>query len=617
MKRVILVGQPNCGKSSFFSQISGVKVQTSNFPGTTVKVSRARVKFGGEEYEILDLPGTYSLFPADEAEEVTLNFLLNEDYDIIVNVMDASLIWRSLEFTLELAELRKPMVLVLNMMDEAERKRIKIDVKALSELLGIPVVPMVAIHGKGIYDAVKSFSRARPPREFPFTRHVEEKVKKLEEKTGSRFLAVKYLEGALPPPPELAGLVKELQEELVALHGIPPFEVIAAERHHLSMKLAEKVTERGKPEITAGEWADRFLLHPILGYIALVITFASFFGAVFWVGSLLESLLVSPLESAASSLVNMFSSPFAREIASSLMDGIIGGIGIVLPYFVPLTLLLSFLEEVGYLSRVAFLTDVLMHKIGLHGKAIVPFLLGYGCTVPALMGTRIIEDERDRKLSALLIPFVPCSARTAVILALVGYFLGFWYALLFYFGNILVIGLVGSLLARLKREPSPELIIEVPSYKWPSLKILMKKLLFQVEEFVFYAWPVLIAGSVLLGFFHALGWDRWMAAALSPLMKLLDLPSSLGITLVFGFLRKELTLVMASQALGVDITSLASVLTAKQMAVFTAFVTFYIPCLSSVSVQVREFGWKTALQSAALSFSVALFLALILRALPF
>ncbi len=616
MKRVILLGQPNCGKSSFFSQISGVKVQTSNFPGTTVKISRAKVKFGAEEYEILDLPGTYSLFPADEAEEVTLNFLLQEDYDIIVNIMDASLIWRSLEFTLELAELRKPMVLILNMMDEAERKRIKIDVEALSKLLGIPVVPMVAIHGKGIYEAVKSLSKARPPKEFPFTKHVEEKIGKIAEKAGSRFLAIKYLEGALPPPPELAVLVKQLQEELVALHGIPPFEIIAAERHHLSMKLAEKVTERGKPEITAGEWADRLVLHPVLGYLILIITFASFFGAVFWAGSLLEALLVSPLESASNYLVNLFSSSFTKEIMAALMDGVIGGIGIVLPYFIPLTLLLSFMEEIGYLSRVAFLTDVLMHKIGLHGKAIVPFLLGYGCTVPALMGTRIIEDERDRKLSALLIPFIPCSARTTVILALVGYFLGFWYALLFYFANIFVVGLVGTLLSKFKREPSPELIIEVPSYKWPSLKVLLKKLLFQVEEFVFYAWPVLIAGSVLLGFFHALKWDQWMAAALSPLMKALSLPSSLGITLIFGFLRKELTLVMASQALGVEITSLASALTPKQMVIFTTFVTFYIPCLSSVSVQIKEFGWKIALQSMVLSFSVAFTLSLILRILP-
>ncbi len=616
MKRVILLGQPNCGKSSFFSQISGVRVQTSNFPGTTVKISRAKVRFGAEEYEILDLPGTYSLFPADEAEEVTLNFLLQENYDIIVNIMDASLIWRSLEFTLELAELGKPMILVLNMMDEAERKKIKIDIEALSEALGIPVVPMVAIHGKGIYEAVKSLREARPPKRFTFTRHVEEKIGKIAQEAGSRFQAIKYLEGALPPPPRLAPLVKRVQEELVALHGMPPFEIIAAERHHLSMKLAEKVTERGRSEITAGEWADRLVLHPVLGYLILIITFASFFGAVFWVGSLLEGLLVFPLEGLSSYLVSLFPSPFTKEIMASLMDGIIGGLGIVLPYFIPLILLLSFLEEVGYLSRVAFLTDALMHKIGLHGKAIVPFLLGYGCTVPALMGTRIIEDERDRRLSALLIPFVPCSARTTVILALIGYFLGFPYALLFYFANIFVVGLVGGLLSKLKREPSPELIIEVPSYKWPSLKVLFKKLLFQVEEFVFYAWPVLIAGSVLLGFLHALKWDQWLAAALSPLMKALSLPPSLGITLIFGFLRKELTLVMASQTLGVGITSIASALTTKQMLIFTTFVTFYIPCLSSVSVQIKEFGWRLALQSVALSFSVALVLSLVLRALP-
>ena len=617
MKRVLLLGQPNCGKSSFFSQISGVRVQTSNFPGTTVKVSRAKVVFGGETYEVVDLPGTYSLFPSDEAEEVTLKFLLNEPYDIIVNIMDASLIWRSLEFTLELAELKKPMVLLLNMMDEAQRKKIKIDVKKLSEILGIPVIPMVAVHGKGIYEAVKSLSKARVPAHFPFTKHVEEKVKRIEKEAGSRFLAVKYLEGALPPPPHLAARVKEIQEELVSLHGIPPFEIFAAERHHLSMKIAEKITSQGKIALVPGEKVDRLLLHPFFGYLMLLLIFASFFALVFWVGSVIENLTVAPLESLTQKLVGLFPSPFTKEIISSLMDGITGGVGIVLPYMIPLIFFLSFLEEAGYLSRVAFLTDVLMHKIGLHGKAIVPFLLGYGCTVPALMGTRIIEDERDRIISALLIPFIPCSARTTVILALVGYFMGFWYALAFYFANIIIVGLVGSLISRFKKEPSAELIIEVPSYKLPSLQILFKKLAFQVEEFIFYAWPVLIAGSVILGFIHALNWDIWISSILSPLMKALSLPSGLGITLIFGFLRKELTLIMASQALGVEITKLGSILSAKQMLVFTTFVTFYIPCLSSISVQIKEFGWKTTLYSIALSLSVAFLFSFLVRIMPF
>jgi len=613
MKKVVLLGQPNCGKSSFFSQISGIKVQTSNFPGTTVKLSRAKVKFYSQEYEFIDLPGTYSLFPTDEAEEATLNFLINEDYDIIVNVIDASLIWRSLELTLELTELEKPMVIILNMMDEAERKGIKINIEKLSEILGVPVVSAIAIHGKGIFEAVRSLKYARIPNKIPFTKHIEEAVSLLGEKVGNRFLAIKYIEGVLPPKKEIVKDIRKIQEEFTRLHGLPAYEVISAERHHLSMKIAEQVTERKfSKKISFDEKLDRFLLHPVFGYFFLVLSFVLIFATAFFIGSLLEDLMVTPLENLSELLVSSISSPFLKEIASSTMDGITGGLGIVLPYFIPLVFLLSLFEEIGYLSRIAFLTDALMHKIGLHGKAIVPFLLGYGCTVPALMSTRILENKRDRVLSALLIPFVPCSARTAVILAMVGYFLGFWYAIAFYFANIIVIAIVGKLLSILKKEPSPELILEVPTYKIPSLKITFKKLLFQIEEFVFYAWPILIAGSIFLGILEATGINYYTNIIFAPLMKALSLPPNLGITLVFGFLRKELTLVMAAGALGVEVTRLHTVLSVKQILVFTTFVTFYIPCLSSVATQWREFGAKVVGMSIVLSMSVAFLLSFLL-----
>ena len=613
MKKVVLLGQPNCGKSSFFSQISGIKVQTSNFPGTTVKLSRAKVKFYSQEYEFIDLPGTYSLFPTDEAEEATLNFLINEDYDIIVNVIDASLIWRSLELTLELTELEKPMVIILNMMDEAERKGIKINIEKLSEILGVPVVSAIAIHGKGIFEAVRSLKYARIPNKIPFTKHIEEAVSLLGEKVGNRFLAIKYIEGVLPPKKEIVKDIRKIQEEFTRLHGLPAYEVISAERHHLSMKIAEQVTERKfSKKISFDEKLDRFLLHPVFGYFFLVLSFVLIFATAFFIGSLLEDLMVTPLENLSELLVSSISSPFLKEIASSTMDGITGGLGIVLPYFIPLVFLLSLFEEIGYLSRIAFLTDALMHKIGLHGKAIVPFLLGYGCTVPALMSTRILENKRDRVLSALLIPFVPCSARTAVILAMVGYFLGFWYAIAFYFANIIVIAIVGKLLSILKKEPSPELILEVPTYKIPSLKITFKKLLFQIEEFVFYAWPILIAGSIFLGILEATGINYYTNIIFAPLMKALSLPPNLGITLVFGFLRKELTLVMAAGALGVEVTRLNTILSVKQILVFTTFVTFYIPCLSSVATQWREFGAKVVGMSIVLSMSVAFLLSFLL-----
>ncbi len=611
MKRVVLIGQPNSGKSTFFSQISGALVHTSNFPGTTVSISKAVVRAGGKEYEVIDLPGTYALFPSDEAERVTLEFLMNHHVDIIVNVMDASLIWRSLELTLELAELGKPMILVLNMMDEAERKGIKIDVARLEEILGIKVVPCVAIHGKGIYEAIRALREARPPRKPLFSRHVEEIIKRIEEKTGSRFRAIKMIEGAIPPERGIKKFIQKAAGELEAAHGRPAFEVIASERHHLSMKIAEQVTRRAvRGGRSLEEKLDRFLLHPVGGYFFLGLTFLLIFLTVFVVGSWLEDIVVDPLESLSLWVTSRVPNGFLRHLLQGLFMGIIGGAGVVIPYFLPLITLISFFEDLGYLSRVAFLMDVFMHRIGLHGKSVVPFILGYGCTVPALMATRILENRRDRILSALLIPFIPCSARTTVVLAVVAYYLGIKYVFIIYFTNLLVIGAVGKLTSLFMKAPSPELLIEVPAYKLPSPAVVAKKVLYQLEEFVFRAWPILIAGSIILAAAQYVGFDSTFNTLLSPLTSgLLQLPSSLGVTLVFGFLRKELTLLMAAQALGVKINELNLALSSTQLFVFTTFIVYYIPCLSSVVVMAKEFGWKVTLASSLLSFAVATLLA--------
>ncbi len=610
MKRVILIGQPNSGKSTFFSQVSGTLVHTSNFPGTTVSISKAHIKLSDQEYEIIDLPGTYALYPTDEAERVTLDFLLKEEIDIIVNVLDATLIWRSLELTLELTELGKPMVVVLNMMDEAERKGIKIDVNKLQEILGVKVIPAVSIHGKGIYETVKAFRHTSIPKKHLFTRHVEELIEKLAEEVGSRFLALKYIESALPPPPSVREKVKAIVKKIERAHGMPAFEIIASERHHLSLKIAEEVTEKIlKREVSLEEKLDRFLLHPFFGYLFLLIAFVLLFFTVFVVGSALESILIDPLDSLTTKISNLLPAGILRYAFNGLMMGITGGIAVVIPYLLPLITLISFFEDLGYLSRVAFLMDVFMHKIGLHGKSVVPFILGYGCTVPALMSTRILDNKGDRILAALLIPFVPCSARTTVILAIVAYFLGLKYVLLLYFLNVLVIGLIGRILSSFSKSPSLELLIEVPSFKLPSLKVIFKKVLFQMEEFIFRAWPILILGSVLIAVLQYFGFEKLVNSILSPLTSgILGLPRELGVTLIFGFLRKELTLMMTAQALGVKIPQLSSVLSSSQIFVFATFITYYIPCLSTVVVMWKEFGRKIALFSMALSLLVAVLL---------
>jgi ferrous iron transport protein B len=285
-----------------------------------------------------------------------------------------------------------------------------------------------------------------------------------------------------------------------------------------------------------------------------------------------------------------------------------------MPYFLPLLILMAFLEDLGYLARAGFLLDTFMHRIGLHGKSVSPFILGFGCNVPAILATRTLESRRDRIITSLLIPFIPCSARTTIILALVAFYLGPLWALGFYFFNIILVAVIGRLLTLFFRAPSPGLILEIPSLKAPSLKNMLQKVNLQLKAFVKLAWPLLIGGSIVLSLLQFFSLDKVLNVAFSPLIvQGLGLPKELGITLVFGFLRKELSLIMMLQALGIDYANLLSVVSREQILIFTVFVSFFIPCLSTLAVLWKEMGKRIAFLSAGLSIAVAIFVSLLLR----
>jgi len=275
---------------------------------------------------------------------------------------------------------------------------------------------------------------------------------------------------------------------------------------------------------------------------------------------------------------------------------------------------MAFLEDLGYLARAGFLLDTFMHRIGLHGKSVSPFILGFGCNVPAVLSTRILESPRDRAITSLLIPFIPCSARTTIILALVAFYLGPVWALGFYFFNILLVAVIGRLLTLFFKDPSPGLILEIPSLKAPSLVTMAQKTYLQLKSFVKFAWPLLVGGSVVLSLLQFLSLDKVLNAAFSPLVVHgLGLPQPLGITLVFGFLRKELSLIMMLQALGVEYKNLLTVISREQILVFTVFVSFFIPCLSTFAILWKEIGKKIAFLSVGLSIAVAIAVSLLVR----
>jgi ferrous iron transport protein B len=460
-----------------------------------------------------------------------------------------------------------------------------------------------------VEDGIRSMEDALPP-DFPIVGN-------------RRFMAVKLLEtGGLACGEFLGEIDPALKDRLINIRRIiegrrnmPAYEIIAAERHHLAMKTAEEssLIHHGR-KTTWDSRLDAALMHPVAGYLILAAVFVAFFVIIFKVGQPLENLLLDPFGRLGAVLAARMGHSLLFYLAEGLLQGIGGGVAIVFPYFLPLLFLMALLEDLGYLARAGFLLDAFLHRIGLHGKSVSPFVLGFGCNVPAIVSTRILESQRDRILTSLLIPFIPCSARTTIILALVAFYLGPFWALGFYAGNILLVAVLGWAISLFLREPSPGLILEIPSLKVPTLRNIYRKIWMQLSSFIKFAWPLLVGGSIALSLLTYFRADRVINGILAPLVvKGLGLPRELGVTLIFGFLRKELSLIMMLQALGVDYRNLLTVVTREQLIVFTVFISLFIPCLSTFAILWKEIGRKWALLSAALSVGVALALSWVVR----
>ncbi len=633
MIRIALVGQPNSGKSTIFNHLVGYRANTSNFPGTTVKYLKSEALIEGRHAEVVDLPGTYSLTSLDPAETEARNYLLGGQVDAVLNVIDASLLSRSLELTLELLEMEIPMVVCLNMADEAKRKGITIDAEELAERLGVPVVSAVAVRGLGVREAAgqaMEVGRTTPPVPSPtYSADVEGVIEEFAKKLkggmvrrlglSPRLLAIKLLEGdpyflekVKRESRELYRQTESLGERLGKLRGSSGEGILSAERHNLAMGLFEAVATVGHPTIGLRDHLDTILMHRLLGYLFFAAIMYAFFIVVFRVGSMIEAPMMDLFDRSIDALTGVIApESFAFFALRGIIQGMAGAIGIVLPYLVPFLIGLAILEDVGYLPRAGYLMDVFMHKIGLHGKSVIPFILGYGCSVPAVMATRILGSERDRFITAMLTVMVPCVARTTIIFGLIGYFLGPTLAFLLYIINVFVIAIAGKVLTKLFPQVTPGLILEIPSYKVPSVRVVAAKVWLRIREFIVLAFPLLIAGSLLLSLLEYLHWDHYLNLGFLPITWALGLPLSLGVTLIFGVFRKELSLIMLFQALGT--TQVASVLSAGQMMTFTLFVLFYIPCVATIAVLGRELGWRKTSLVLASTTAIALIVALIAR----
>ena len=631
--KFLLIGQPNCGKSTLFNQVCGYKAETGNFTGTTVTFTESRVRLKGEVVGLVDLPGTYTLAGSNAAEQVVLEYLLShDDYNCIIDVVDASHLGLHLGLTLELLELGRPMILALNLIDEADHMGIQIKVGELSEKLGIPVLPLIASKGRGIRDVF--FAAYKVASEKPnvgrqvYRQDLEltiaaltPSVEDLALPLNAEAVAIKLLE----QDPLVTSQVMKLRPELVEKSeesakllggGSTPDtqSLINLERNTAAQVIAKQVIVLGMRKLTLRDKLDDYLLHPLWGYFFLILILYLFFQVVFQFGGLIEKPLLNLVAGLEKSIIGFINpGKLLGEVIIGLVQGISGGLAIVLPYLIPFLIGLGFLEDFGYLPRVAFLMDALMHRIGLHGTAVVPFILGFGCNVPSVMATRTLDNKNEQFIAAALATLVPCSARLAIVFGLVAFYLGPVVALVIYLLVFFVIAITGKLLSRLLPKDMPGLILEMPPYRQPSFQSVLSKAWFRIKEFLVEAWPVLIAGSIVLSLLNAYNLTRFINFLTVPMTWLLGLPTQSGVPLIFGVLRKELSLIMLGQALGS--MDFKNVLSPVQMITFTVFVIFYMPCLATLVTLHKELGRKAMWNIMGITLVIATVTALLARGL--
>ncbi len=607
---VAFIGNPSVGKSVFFSRLTGVGVEVSNYPGTTVALKKGIVKARGKTVEVVDLPGIYSLGVANEDEKVTKKFLIQDAPDVIVNVLDASRLERNLFLTLQLLELNIPMVIALNQVDLAADLGILIDSESLSELLGLPVVPTVAIWGVGLDEvmlvALGQKGKKQKHHRIGYSHWIKQALSTLDYsfpdsspsvKTAALLNDAEFVDLCCMPPEAHALLssARRLRQNLEMEHGISVPDTVARDIYGEAGYITDSVTSRFEPKKNLRERIDSILTSPNFGILVLISALLLTFLLVFKVGGFLETWIVNdifephiilPVENMTAGMP-----PILRNLILYSLRGIEAGFAIAIPYIAVFYAILSIFEDSGYLTRAAFLLDNITHKLGLHGRAVIPLVLGFGCNVPAIMAVHGLGTKREKRIASLLISLIPCSARTVIILGLVGTFVGFWPAVSIYVLMIFIIGAMGWILGRTLPGERSGFIMEMTPLRKPGLKSTLKKTWMKSREFFFIALPLLLLGSAFLGVADSLGLLTIFQDLIEPIsVGLLGLPAFASTALVFGILRKEMALQILAVLAGT--ANFAAVMTPVQMYQFAVITIIYIPCVATIAVLKHELGVK-------------------------
>ncbi len=624
--KVALVGNPNVGKSVLFTRMTGVGVIASNYAGTTVEFEEATVIFNGKPITVFDLPGTYSFSGVTEDEQVAIELLEEKSPDRVISVVDATRLSQSLVLTLQLIELGYDVVLALNFMDQA-KKRYTIDVDLLSSMLGIPVIPITATTGEGtdrLMNAVVSEESYVSNYKIKYDGHIEQFLEKnfKETKTNAgypvRGAALKLLEGnnyfTEQFSDETKKLVEDYRVEFKEQHRESIEVHIARDRYGESGNIASKVISANvNQKRSLKDKISDITLKPVTGIPILIIVLITIFVSVIYIGGALEEFLVGLYEMYIGPLFDQLASFIGGDVGEAISEGIYLSIeailAIVIPFIVVFYLILGVLEDSGYLPRVAMLLDGIMVKLGLHGRAIIPMIVGTGCNVPAILATRTLESKRERLiLSTVIVMAVPCSAQTIIIIGTVGTYSGIFWAALIYLILLSMVFILGKVLHKVLDDEPCGLTIEIPDLTMPSVRNVLYKTWARTKDFIIVAFPLLLVGSLVLEFLMVYNVLGALVDPLAPFtVGFLGLPAVIIIALIMGVLRKEMALqilyVIFPITAGIDL-SLA--LSPEQMFVFALIMATYMPCIAVLAVLLKEFGLKNAavicISSICLSF---------------
>lgn len=638
---VALAGNPNVGKSSIFNRLTGMGVETANYPGKTVDVQLAETRYGDRTLGVIDLPGTYALSGISEDQWVARQALLDSRPDAVILVLDATNLSRNLYLGLQIMDLGIPMVVALNVVDQAKARGIQVDTERLAEVLGSPVVPTIATRGLGLdvlmAHVVKQATHPAPlPPRLRYSVDVEAAIGKLVVQLASRpdlpyrlsprAVAMLLLEGDPEVGAWLAGAdeADELlrrRDEIVAvlrdLRGEDPAFLLARERHGLAGLIAAEVERRDPRRSLAADRLWRLTTAPLTGLPLLGLTLAGIFSFLFYVGDWLSTGFSSLWTAVASPLIRW---PFVTLLGDGVLSrtllwgfdaGINAALAVGIPYVLTFYILLAVLEDTGYLNAVAFLTDQVMHKMGLHGRAAIPLVAGAGCNVPAIMGTRVLSSMRERVIASTLIVLTPCSARTAVILGAVSLTAGWRAALAIYAVTFALAMLTGIGMHRLLPGRGTGLVMEMFPFRRPGVLAILKKTWYRFHHFVVVAAPIVLGGSIILGGLYETGLLWTLATPLRPVMEgWLGIPAVAGLTLVVAVLRKELALqlliTLAMVQYGPQASNLLSFMRPDQIVVYALVNTLYVPCIATIAILGRELGWKRAALISAFTVALAL-----------